>query len=189
MKKLLATTAILAICTFGVANATPVLDATETSKVEQMAKDAIKKGDTDGDGYLSKTEFETMMDQMFTDADTNGDGQLTMAEVKAEKTKEMQTIDSELGKSTSLSANETEKVGMMTADVMKKADTNGDNMISRAEHAAYADKMFADADSNNDGKLSMDEIQSAKMKYVRSLKTSKDDTVHGNVDTRNAATK
>ncbi len=42
---------------------------------------------------------------------------------------------------------------------IEKADTNGDGMISKAEHTAMSDKMFTDADTNKDGSLSKEELK------------------------------
>jgi hypothetical protein len=50
------------------------------------------------------------------------------------------------------------------ADMMKTwdaMDTDKDGFISRSEHAAYWDSMFTKADSNGDGKISKEEMQSA----------------------------
>lgn len=43
-------------------------------------------------------------------------------------------------------------------EMMMKADTNHDGMISAAEHAAYAQQMFTMADANHDGMVSRDEM-------------------------------
>ncbi len=53
---------------------------------------------------------------------------------------------------------------MMTEYCMKKADMNGDGMLSKAEMTAYGDKMFMSADTNTDAMLSMDEMMTAKSK-------------------------
>ena len=46
------------------------------------------------------------------------------------------------------------------SDAMFKAmDTNGDGQVSRAEHAASAQKMFADADTNHDGIVTLAEME------------------------------
>jgi hypothetical protein len=50
---------------------------------------------------------------------------------------------------------------------MTQMDTDKDGKISKAEHEAYADKMFAAADTNNDGYVSMDELVAAKKKEAK----------------------
>ena len=55
--------------------------------------------------------------------------------------------------------------GEHSANAMFKAmDTNGDSKVSRAEHAAHAQKMFNEADSNHDGQLSSAEMKAAHEK-------------------------
>jgi Ca2+-binding EF-hand superfamily protein len=57
-------------------------------------------------------------------------------------------------------------------DKFKLMDTNGDGKISRAEHAAGAQTMFAKMDANNDGIVTADEMnashpetKSSKLKF------------------------
>lgn len=52
----------------------------------------------------------------------------------------------------------------MAAWKFKKMDTNGDGMVSEAEHKAFADKMMTMADTNHDGKKSVDEANAMMMK-------------------------
>ena len=53
-----------------------------------------------------------------------------------------------------------EHTGEHSADAKFKAmDTNGDGRVSRAEHAASAQKMFADADTNHDGIVTLAEME------------------------------
>jgi hypothetical protein len=42
---------------------------------------------------------------------------------------------------------------------MKQADTNGDGMISKSEHAMIADQKFAKKDTNGDGQISKEEMK------------------------------
>lgn len=53
-----------------------------------------------------------------------------------------------------------EHTGEHSPDAMFKAmDTSGDGRVSRAEHAASAQKMFADADINHDGIVTLAEME------------------------------
>ncbi len=53
---------------------------------------------------------------------------------------------------------------IMTEQCMKKADTNGDKMVSESEMDVYGKMMFKDADTNNDKMLSMDEMVASHKK-------------------------
>lgn len=66
-----------------------------------------------------------------------------------------------------------EMAKMKTEMAMKKMDTNGDGMISKAEHDSFGNKMFTDADSNKDGSLSSDEVMAAKKKEIDEMKAMK----------------
>lgn len=55
----------------------------------------------------------------------------------------------------------------MADDKAKMMDTDGDGMVSSAEHAAGAKKMFGEMDTNGDGRVTaaeMDAHKAAKMK-------------------------
>jgi hypothetical protein len=96
MKKLLPLISLLALC------ATPAfadMDGKDTMSSgmdhHKMMEDAMfKKMDTNGDGYISKSEHDAVMDKMFHDADTNGDGKISKEEVMAYKMKEKQEMKS-----------------------------------------------------------------------------------------------
>lgn len=47
----------------------------------------------------------------------------------------------------------------------KMTDTNGDGQISKAEHAAKAKKMFAEADTNHDGSIDAAELSACMVKH------------------------
>jgi hypothetical protein len=72
-------------------------------------------------------------------------------------------------------------------DMMMKADTNHDGMISAAEHAAYAQQMFNDADTNHDGMLSKDEIEAAHKKMRAEHEEMEHHGKHHDDDSKDAA--
>ena len=51
--------------------------------------------------------------------------------------------------------------GDMSADKIKKMDTNGDGRLSAAEHEAGARKMFTMMDSNKDGSVTVAEMDAS----------------------------
>jgi Ca2+-binding EF-hand superfamily protein len=106
----------------------------------------VRQMDTNNDGTVSQSEFNTYWQQQFKTADTNNDGKLSKQEAR--------TADEHMNGSI--------KIDRSSFDRMwTTADTNNDGSLSRSEDLAYHDKMFRQADSNDDGKLSRAEIASA----------------------------
>ena len=72
-----------------------------------------------------------------------------------------------------------DKMGMMmqmkTDYYLNKMDSNKDGYVSRAEHKTFADNMFKDADTNNDGKISGQELMDAKWKEHDDMKMAMGD--------------
>ncbi len=107
----------------------------------------FSKADTDGNGMLSRAEFEKAMPQLagkFDSIDANKDGQLTRGELSAWK-----------------KAHRAERQAR-AAERFKHADTDGDGAISRAEAEKNAPRLaqkFDLIDSNKDGKLTQDELR------------------------------
>jgi Ca2+-binding EF-hand superfamily protein len=140
------------------------------------------KGDTDGDGALSKAEVIEMATAHFTRMDANNDGKLDAADRTAMHKARFTEMDSDRNGSIS----EAEFMAAHTArmekrgeghmgfggehegrghrrghgggmSLLKAADTNGDQAISKAEMTAAIDAHFIKADANKDGKISSDE--------------------------------
>lgn len=51
-----------------------------------------------------------------------------------------------------------------------KVDTNGDGVISKAEHEKASANKFAKMDTNNDGKVTKEEVRAAKEKWKEEKK-------------------
>lgn len=90
MKKIIALRAVV----FATAFAAPAFAATGTAHsgkmhhhMEEKIDEMFKKMDTNGDGKVSKAEFDAHKDAMFADADTNKDGMLSEEELRAHKKK------------------------------------------------------------------------------------------------------
>ena len=140
------------------------------AEMKQRFEAEFKKADSDGDGALSKAEAEKSMPRLAKDfdaIDTNKDGKLTQDEIRthmearmAERHKSMQ------GKG----APSPEQMEKRRAEMkqrfdaeFKKADTDGDGALSKAEAEKSMPRLaknFDAVDTNKDGKLTQDEIRS-----------------------------
>lgn len=111
-----------------------------------------KRLDKDGDGLISRDEFQLPPNRMMEDADTNGDGAVTLDELKAERDK-MQARHAEM-----MAKRRADGDARMDA-MFKAMDTDGNGAVT-PEEAKSA--MFARMDKNGDGYLSRDEMRAAR---------------------------
>ncbi|RAP41206.1 hypothetical protein BYZ73_11035 [Rhodovulum viride] len=95
--------------------------------------DLLAAYDRNGDGALSRTEFETLQKEAFARLDGNGDGRLDAAELSA------------AGK------------GRGDGGRAMSRDANGDGVVTEAEFVA-AGRAFGKLDRNGDGVLFSDEL-------------------------------
>lgn len=92
--------------------------------------------DSNGDGQISREEFQGLQKATFKSLDSDGNGSVTLAEVQALPAAQGRNVDG-----TRLMAR----------------DSNGDGMVTEAEYLSKADG-FDRADRNNDGVLAGNEI-------------------------------
>jgi Ca2+-binding EF-hand superfamily protein len=114
-----------------------------TSDAATKAKARWTQADADGNGTLSRAEVQAslpMMSESFVQMDANGDGQLSSDEMHAYKSK-----DGKRDMRQQFSA----------------ADKDGDNMLDVAEASSMPmlSEQFAKVDVNQDGKVSIEELQ------------------------------
>jgi len=91
----------------------------------------LERLDTDGDGQVSRAEYEASFDRL----DKNGDGYVTREEVS-------QLRD--------------EKRTERRDEMMNRDDTDGDGMVSRDEFSGPS-KIFVKVDADNDGYITREE--------------------------------
>jgi Ca2+-binding EF-hand superfamily protein len=124
-------------------------------QMKQQFEERFKKADTDGDGALSKAEAEKGMPRLakeFDAIDANKDSKITPDEIRTY----MQAHVREHRK---------EMRGEMKArfeEHFKKADTDGDGALSKAEAEKGMPRLarnFDAIDANKDGKITPDEIR------------------------------
>ncbi len=124
---------------------------------KQRFEAEFKKADTDGDGALSKAEAEKAMPRLardFAAIDVNKDGKVTQDEIRTY----MQTR---------MAAHHGGKGGEQGKprfdERFKKADTDGDGALSKAEAEKSMPRLARDfdaIDANKDGKVTQDELRS-----------------------------
>lgn len=126
-----------------------------------MGERMLARVDTNGDGLISKAENRAMVEARFARMDADKDGSVEAGEGRKG-----------MGKGKWKRGAERRGPGG-PARAMKKADTNGDGAISKAEFDAQSAERFAKLDTNKDGKIDAAEMQAqhdkarAKMKKMR----------------------
>lgn len=91
--------------------------------------------DANGDGRVDKQEFAKAREIRFGRMDADGDGAVTLAELEDRSRRER------------------------TERLFGHIDADGDGRVTMAEFTAAGDKMFARLDGNEDGFLSMGELE------------------------------
>jgi Ca2+-binding EF-hand superfamily protein len=174
-----------------------VAAAAIVAAVAIAAPGRVGKGDTDGDGALSKAEVTAMATEHFTRMDANGDGQLDAADRAAMHKARFTEMDGD--KNGSISEAEFTAAhsawmekrgehrkgmggghdgrghrggrggGMM---LLKVADSNGDQTVTKAEITAAIDTHFTKADTNKDGKISPSEHSAMRQAMRERMKAA-----------------
>ena len=104
----------------------------------------FRKMDTNKDGKLSADEHAAASRKMFAAMDANRDGKVTAAEMTAAHQR--------------VTGRRASKSDMSAADKIKVVDTDGDGILTVAEHAAGSRAMFEKMDTDKGGFLTRDEI-------------------------------
>jgi len=146
--------------------------------LEQMRQAMFQNMDTDGDGTLSKSEFEAGapanksnnsvdVDQIFSSLDTNQDGVIDEDENNAA----MEQFENNMKALSGFGRGQ---------DLFARMDTDGDGTISKSEFEAaspdaasgdtsMADKIFSELDTNQDGVIDADEDKAAREKMAANM--------------------
>lgn len=104
--------------------------------------------DADSNGKISLDEIKPKLAKRFLTIDDNADGNVTSAE-----------IDSWLKA----------KIEKRKARMLGRLDIDKNGVVSRVELDRFVEAMFNDADSNDDGGVSLEEVRSFKMAKMKEL--------------------
>lgn len=129
-----------------IAGAMGLVTATAEAAKGKSGAEMLRSLDKDGDQRLSMAEFEAGYAEHFAEADMNADGSLTKDEVTAKANMKDGT-----------------NKGLKADKKMAKKDMNADGAISQDEYASAKSAKFEKMDSNKDGYLTAQEIDSMKM--------------------------
>ncbi len=122
----------------------------------------FERTDTDGDGFITKVEFDAGRDGMFARLDANKDGVVTQEEMQAAR----DAWRAKMGKPANDNQSSDQAQSNTAPDpakkrhggFLKRLDTNQDGQVSADEFKAGGEKMFAKLDANADGKIAKDEV-------------------------------
>lgn len=121
----------------------------QTTSPQEAAQKFLKEHDKNNDGSLSRDELPATMREGFADLDTNKDGKLSAEELKAHSAR-MVLVPVPVP---------VELVSLYVVEAATSAPTR--------EDLQNAYDMLRKADTNNDGKLSEDEIKAAKEQAIQ----------------------
>lgn len=114
----------------------------------------FERSDANGDGFVSKEEFATGRDTIFTKLDANGDAAIDQAEIDKARAAWHQRMNKPAEGKTQADAQGKRHHG----GFMKRLDADNDGKITAEEFAAAGDRMFARLDDNGDGMIAKDEL-------------------------------
>jgi len=153
----------------------------------KMAEEHFKKADVDGDGFVTKTEFEGMRSARFNEKDSNDDGFIASGEldgavalkVGARADRLLKKFDKNGDGSVTkdeivatLSAKMSPRIKRRMGRHLRRMDENWDGKVSKAEFEAATNKKFARKDRNGDGKITLEEMRKGGMGHGRRMRGS-----------------
>ena len=173
-------TAIAGIAVFGLAAcasaADSTLDETVSASATQEKASSAAPGEKMGrrSGPVSEAAFKDRADQHFDRMDADGDGNITAEEKAAAKAERHEKMAARRAERRAERLANGESVGDGEGKMKKhrghgknhkkdhNPDSDGDGVVSRAEHDAMVAARFAKMDKNGDGVISEDEKPARK---------------------------
>ena len=124
-----------------------VCGAQPAAKADPVDRE-MKTMDTNADGRISPEEHAAGVARMFAAMDEDKDGKVTAKEMEAAHGR--------------VTGSKPAAGEMSAAEKIKVVDTDGDGVLSAAEHTAGARAMFERQDMNKDGALSREELAAGR---------------------------
>ena len=134
------------------------------AKYQERTQERFRKADSDGDGALSKAEAQAGMPRLAKDfdaIDTNKDGKITPDELRAHGARR-HAQTTQRGDRPRRQDAEARKARF--DQDFKRADTDGDGALSKAEAGKAMPRLarhFDAIDSNHDGKITQEEVKAS----------------------------
>lgn len=113
-----------------------ILAVPASAQTSDQMRQLLERADTNGDGEVTRAEFDRVRADMFARLDRNGDGHVDRKDRAQMPGRRFE----------------------QAYQALASLDTNGDDRISRAELADDEAPAFVAADTNGDSVLSRDEI-------------------------------
>jgi Ca2+-binding EF-hand superfamily protein len=130
----------------------------KTMDLSDLAAQIVKKADKNGDSKLS-TEESGLSSKQLSSLDTNGDGTITTDELlSALKSRQTNMTKSGSEMPPPPPSGPPPSSSDMASSIIQREDTNGDGKIGADETGADS-KIFAEIDTDGDGFLSSQELQ------------------------------
>jgi hypothetical protein len=148
------TVAFLAVAVVTIA-ALPVASQTSSAPRTDRTAGLLNHLDTDHDGFLSAAEIDAFVTTRFDRLDRDGKGYLTIDDFEARQRRALERATDKRRAAIERSLPRVEAAYR----ILNKA---GDGRLTKQEYLAASHARFAAADTDGDGKLSLDELRAAK---------------------------
>jgi len=127
----------------------------DAPRAQRQGPGMMQSADTDGDGTISRAEFDAAGARAFARLDEDGDGYVTMDEFEAGPHMERQHAGRGAEEHR---ARMEERMKLHRAQRFVSADANGDSILSRAEFDAGRATRFDELDRDDDGSVGPEEM-------------------------------
>lgn len=119
----------------------------------------MKKMDQSGDGLIDATEAKGLLSERFSTSDANGDGKISSDELQTAMESFHNEIKAKTGNGQPMMGPPPSGGKPSASDLMSSMDQDSDGSISSDEAEGLLAERFETADTNKDGKVSLEELQ------------------------------